>query len=88
MINTRFLILSAVMVAVFFGVAAGQGDAGSQIDQLRKELNRTNELISHAREAVRASDNAIAAQALERAIKLQAAAWEAFRASATDWRLN
>lgn len=72
-------IIAGLMLAVLIsGASFAQGDTDSQLDQLRTELDRTDELILHAREAVHNSGSAVAAQALEQAEKLQSGAREAF----------
>ena len=55
-----------------------QGDPSSQIDALRTELERTDQLIDRAKDAVRDSHAPVAHLKLKAAIDLQAKAWRAF----------
>jgi hypothetical protein len=73
-----FTILALALTFAFVPSALAQGGWDSQLGQLRHELDRTDEMIAHAREAVRGSGNALAAQSLDRAVKLQEAAREAY----------
>jgi hypothetical protein len=75
--------LTTVLIAVFLvgQSAVAQGDYGQQ-GQVRSQLERTDELIIQARDAVRASSDALAAQALERAVTFQKAAYTAFNGAA------
>ncbi len=80
MIRRPAVLFIFVVSAVIVGESVlAQGSTDSQLGQSRRELERTDELIVHAREAVRISNSAIAAQALDRAEKLQAGAREAHR---------
>jgi len=51
---------------------------GQNIDRVRQELERTDELIQQAREIVLGSNSAVASQALDRAVALQDQAWGDF----------
>ena len=75
--------ITTVFIAVLLigQSVVAQGNIGQQ-GQLRRELERTDELIVRAREAVSASDDALAAQALERAMTFQKTAYTAFNGAA------
>ncbi|MCD6250540.1 MAG: hypothetical protein J7J98_09445 [candidate division Zixibacteria bacterium] len=79
---TRILII-AIFVITLIGATgatfAQGGPTDAQLGQLRNELDRTDELIIQAREAVRISNSAIAAQALSRAEMLQEQARQAYQ---------
>ena len=55
-----------------------QGDRSSLIDALRTELERTDQLIDRAKDAVRASHAPVAQLNLKAAVDLQSKAWRAF----------
>jgi len=76
--NLIVVLLSLALLVAASGTVIAQGDQDPQLGQLRHEMERTDELIAYAREAVRTSNSAIAAQALDRAEKLQVGAREAY----------
>jgi len=75
---TRILIIAIFVVTLVGATGAALAQGGPTDGQLRHELDRTDELIAQAREAVRTSNSAIAAQALSRAETLQAQARQAY----------
>jgi hypothetical protein len=77
MIRLMIYIATVFIAVILIGQSVlAQGNNGQQ-GQLRRELERTDELIVRAREAVSASDDALAAQALERAVTFQKTAYTA-----------
>lgn len=74
----RIIITSLMLAVLVSGAALAQGGGDMQMEQLMVELDRTDDLIHQARELVHNSGNAVAAQALEQATKLQAGARDQF----------
>lgn len=70
------LLLVGILVGTSMLVQAQTG--GTIIENIRLELQRTDEIIDRAREMVRASKEPTAALALEQAINLQKQAWDNF----------
>ncbi len=70
------LIMTVILVVSAAEVAA---QADLQADRLRAELERTDEVIDRAKEAVRSTNVPAAALALQEAIDLQQGAWGAYR---------
>lgn len=74
-----FAILSLLILTTGPVLAQGfTGDHGNLTDGLRAELERTDQLIERAKEAVQASQAPVARLNLKAAIDLQAQAWRAF----------
>ena len=74
-------ILILLLALAGSSFAQGQGQA---IERLRGELERTDQVIERATEAVRATNSAIAVQPLENARKIQELAWGNFRNGTLD----
>ncbi|MEW5796772.1 MAG: hypothetical protein AB1772_10485 [Candidatus Zixiibacteriota bacterium] len=77
----RKLLIFTIGLALFVSMPDGvvaQGDPQQNREQLRYELQRTDDLIAQARMAVQSSGNALAARALEQAEQLQSGARRAF----------
>jgi flagellin-specific chaperone FliS len=69
--------LAVVVLAVVLGQqASAQGGPGDS--KVRQELERTDELITQAKEAIRSASNPLAGQTLQQAIEFQRLAWDAF----------
>lgn len=75
---TRILTIAIFALTLFGASGAVLAQGNARRTQLRRELDRTDELIVQAGEAVRGSNSAIAAQALNRAEKLQEQAVQQF----------
>ena len=75
--NSTILLLALVLALLLTGSVTAQSHGA---DHVRRELERTDQQIQQAGEAVHASNSAVAAQAVQRAISLQESAWEAFEA--------
>jgi len=73
------LVLGVILVALASQSGFAQGDLQQKLEQLRYELQRTDDLIAQARLAVQSSGNALAARALEQAEQLQDGARRAFQ---------
>jgi hypothetical protein len=74
-----FTILGLLILTTGSVLSQGySGDHGNLTDALRAELERTDQLIERAKEAVQASQAPVAWLNLEAAIDLQAQAWRAF----------
>jgi hypothetical protein len=77
------MLRRSIIVLLALALAAGLGgpvraQGGYGMDQVRVELERTDDLIQRAGDLIRSSNNDIAGQALERATKLQEGAWNQF----------
>lgn len=68
------VVLTVVLLPV---VSLAQGN-GNQYGQLNRELDRTDDIIEQAREAVTSSNSALGALALQRAVTLQESAWSEY----------
>ncbi len=79
-----YLLLICLLSLVGTSVPAQTGQFGSQISKLRMELERTDQIIERAREAVRVSQSPASKISLERARQLQNLAWENFRKGTTE----
>ncbi|UCE24297.1 MAG: hypothetical protein JSU74_13565 [Candidatus Zixiibacteriota bacterium] len=76
-----FIVIGLALGLFSSSFAQGPGDNTSGM--LRAELERTDQLIEYAREAVRVSNAVRAEVELESAIQLQDEAWEEFRTGTT-----
>ncbi len=72
------LFFISFIMAVPVLAQGSPGGHDNTADMLRNELERTDQLIEQAKEAVRASQSPVARFNLEAAIDLQAKAWRAF----------
>ncbi|MDH4157080.1 MAG: hypothetical protein OEW00_07385 [candidate division Zixibacteria bacterium] len=79
-----YLLFVCLLTLVGTSVPAQTGQMGSQISKLRMELERTDQIIERAREAVRVSQSPVARISLEKALQLQNLAWENFRTGTTE----
>ncbi len=77
--NLTIAIFVIILVGATGAAFAQGGNGDSQLGQLRHELDRTDDLIDQAREAVRISNSAVAAQALSRAETFQSEARQAYQ---------
>ncbi len=75
-------LIALVLVLGCVGAVRGQGNREQQRELCRLEMQRTDDLIAEARMAVKNSESALAAKALERADQLQAGARKAFASDA------
>jgi hypothetical protein len=73
-----FILLLGMTISAY-----GQGQ-GQIVERLRVQLERTDQMIERAAEAVRATNSAIALQPLENAKSLQEMAWTSFRAGTVE----
>ncbi|MDH3890949.1 MAG: hypothetical protein OEV49_07670 [candidate division Zixibacteria bacterium] len=71
-------ILGLLIIVAGSVPAQTTDDRGSLTDALRAELERTDQLIERAKEAVQASQSPVARLNLEAAIDLQSQAWRAY----------
>ncbi len=81
---TRILAIAIFALSLFGASGAVLAQGNYQQGQLQRELDRTDELIVQAREAVRISNSAIAAQALNRAEAIQEQARQQYNSHNTQ----
>ena len=74
----RYLMILGLVLALS-STAFGQGQGDNTSGMLRADLERTDQMIESARDAVRASNVIRAQVALENAVHLQDEAWDQFR---------
>lgn len=82
-ISTGTITISVLVLLSLVSLASAQTGMRDR-DRVRAELERTDQVIEHARELISHSNYAGARIALEAAVKLQNEAWDVFR----DARLN
>ncbi|UCD65101.1 MAG: hypothetical protein JSW34_06635 [Candidatus Zixiibacteriota bacterium] len=78
--NLKYLLVLGLTIALVAPATAqiGSSQSGNAPANLRTDLERTDQLIERARDAVRASNSVRAQLALENAENLQTSAWEQF----------
>jgi FtsZ-binding cell division protein ZapB len=76
-LTLTYLIVLGLATLLFAAVSNAQSP--EQIDRLRQELERTDDIIEQAREAFRSTDAPMAGLPLQKAIDLQRRAWMNFK---------
>ncbi len=76
--SLRTLTITVIMLLSFVSVVVSQTGMRDQ-DRVRAELERTDQIIDHARELISQSEYAGARIILEAAVKIQSEAWQVFR---------
>ncbi|MBD3257902.1 hypothetical protein GF377_05675 [candidate division GN15 bacterium] len=77
-ISSRWLVAAALALIMLLTAMPAWAQNGQGIERLRAELERTDEVIALAREAVLTANDAVADRSLQSAIKLQEEAWDFF----------
>ena len=76
-------MLTAIVMVLAVGTATPQMYGAGQIQKVQSYLERTDQLLEHAKEALRSANliSPLAEQAFTQALKLQEAAWDNFKSS-------
>lgn len=77
------LLLAAIGILLAAGSAGAAAPQGGQIDLLRQELDRTDQLLGRARDEIAGLRVALPQTLLDEAVKLQRGAWGEFRSGAS-----
>ncbi|UCG61194.1 MAG: hypothetical protein JSV52_12835 [Candidatus Zixiibacteriota bacterium] len=75
----KYSLTVVVLSLTLTAMALGQGPGDNNFGMLRAELERTDQLIEYARDAVRVASSVRAELYLENAVQLQEDAWDEFR---------